>query len=457
MYVKVRLKVHLKVRLKAYLKKSLMLRAVLLLLCFCAISNVSLAQDTGFKIHMPEVVGYFASWKVYGSNTYFVKDMVETGAIDSLTVINYAFSDVRYGKCLPGDDWADYKKEFTAEQSLAGVEDDASMTLKGNFRQLKLLKEQYPKVKIVIALGGGRWSGHFSDLALTEESRAAFVRSCIDMYIHGNLPGLEDGAGAGVFDGIDIDWEYPAVKGYGHRNYRPADTENFTLLLEEFRKQLSAIDKSLILTTAVPAGEDRYSKLELDKIHYYLDWMNVMTYDFRGNFQPQTAHNANLYLSAEDPYTKAISINTTVRDYLDAGVPAHKLIIGIPLYGVGWSGVGSRNNGLFQASNRAGGVRTYKRMVEYLEDDYVRYFDDDAKSSWIYDGHTFYTFEDIDVINLKLDYVRELGLRGAMFWTIDGDHTEESLITEAYTNLYSENFSEYCINSCGDGLANSSE
>ncbi len=431
--------------------KTILLYFFVSLFCFAS------AQQTGFKIHMPEVVGYFASWKVYGDNTYFVKDMVDSGAIDNLTVINYAFSDVRYGKCLPGDEWADYKKAFTAEQSILEVADEEALELKGNFRQLKILKEKYPHIKVVIALGGGRWSGHFSDLALTDESRKAFVSSCLDMYIRGNLPGLDDGAGAGVFDGIDIDWEYPAVKGYGHRNYRPADTENFTLLLAEFRKQLSAIDKSLLLTTAVPAGEDRFSKIELDKIHYYLDWMNVMTYDFRGNFQPQTAHNANLFVADDDPYIKAISIDSTVQDYLKAGVPAHKLIIGVPLYGVGWSGVVNNNDGLFQASGSAGGVRTYKRMVEYLNDGYVRYFDEDAKSSWIYNGYTFYTFEDIDVINLKLDYVRDQGLRGAMFWTIDGDHTEESLISEAYTNLYTENFADYCILSCGNGLANSSE
>src|SRR5205807_3694219 len=144
--------------------------------------------------------------------------------------------------------------------------------LEGNFNQLKELKAKYKKVKILISIGGWRLSGQFSD-AVKPANLKSFVQSCVDMFIKGNMPGLAPGAAAGIFDGIDIDWEYPAfqrtdTESKGGYTFSPDDTQNYTAMLAEFRKQLGS---NHLLTIAAPAGEDKYSKIQLNRIGQYVD------------------------------------------------------------------------------------------------------------------------------------------------------------------------------------------
>ena len=173
--------------------------------------------------HGSRVVGYFLEWGIYGRG-YRVKDVATSGSAAKLTAINYAFGNVAPDgaggiACKLGDEWADYQVPWTAEQSVTGTEITWPRRILGNFQQLQALKERYPNVKVLISLGGWTWSRYFSDAALTPASRERFVASCIDLFIKGNLPdpgwgGMGGpGAAAGVFDGIDLDWEWPGSDG----------------------------------------------------------------------------------------------------------------------------------------------------------------------------------------------------------------------------------------------------
>jgi chitinase len=181
--------------------------------------------------HAKQIVGYFIEWGVY-ARQYFVKNIVSSGSASKLTTINYAFGNVTNNQCAIADSWADYDMFYDASNSVDGVSDtwDAG-ALRGNFNQLKKLKALYPNIKVVISLGGWTLSGGFSSAA-QPANVSNFVKSCISLFI-------TDPRWAGVFDGIDIDWEYPAACGL--QCGVPEDTRNFTGMLAEFRKQLDTV------------------------------------------------------------------------------------------------------------------------------------------------------------------------------------------------------------------------
>ena len=184
-------------------------------------------------------VGYFTQWGIYG-RAFPVKKLDTSGAASRLTHLNYAFGNVSEdGRCYvdggpgEGDAWADYQRPVPAEESVDGVADAPGQALNGNFSQLAKLKAKHPNLKVLISLGGWSWSTYFSNAARTDASRKAFVASCIDLYIKGNLPVVDGAAGgpgaaAGVFDGIDLDWEWPGCEGEPGNVIRPEDRENFT-------------------------------------------------------------------------------------------------------------------------------------------------------------------------------------------------------------------------------------
>jgi chitinase len=409
-----------------------------------------------------KVVGYFIQWGIYGRG-YAGKNIITSGSAGKLTHINYAFGNVAPDPALPGapitcqsgDPWADYQKTWTAEESVDGVPVVWGEALRGNFQQLKQLKALYPNLKVMISLGGWTWSSHFSNAALTRESREALVKSCVDLFIRGNLPIDADaggpGAGAGVFDGIDIDWEYPAVCGNtcGPEVARPEDTRNFTLLLKEFRRQLDKVGKEnrqhYLLTIAASASPSTFAKLELSKIHKYLDFINVMTYDFHGTWETTTNFHSPLFPSKDDP-SRSFHLTTheTAQAYIDAGVPKGKIVLGVPFYGHGWQGVPDVNHGLYQTGAGAApgtweaGSEDYKVLKAKLEAGvFARYFSKKTKNAWLYDSlnHVFWTYDDPQSLKAKAEYVEDQHLGGVMFWELSGDTPDGELITVLHKQL----------------------
>ncbi|WP_434213128.1 glycosyl hydrolase family 18 protein [[Pseudomonas] boreopolis] len=393
------------------------------------------------------VIGYFTQWGIYGRN-YQVKDIESSGAAGYLTHINYAFGNVRnnvceVGKTIPsnestgegGDAFADYTKSFAAGQSVDGVGDTWDQPLRGNWNQLKKLKAKHPGLKVLISLGGWTWSRGFASAA-RPENRQAFVASCIDAYIRGNLP-VTDGAGgagaaAGVFDGIDIDWEYPAACGLACGTAE--ERQNYTALLAEFRRQLDEVRPGLLLTVAVGAGVDKVRVTDPNLYAASVDYINVMTYDFHGTWDAKTNHHSALFSSPNDPSTgdqRYYNSNDAIQAFLDRGVPASKLNLGIGFYGRGWTGVSSANNGLYQNGSAAPG--TYEAGNE----DYkvlrgragTSYIDAQARAHWKYDGNTFWSYDNPAMVTEKMNYVKVQGLGGAFFWEFSGDYQGELLRT----------------------------
>ena len=386
-------------------------------------------------------VGYFAQWGIYGRG-FTVKSMDTLGQAAKLTTVNYAFGNIGAdGRCFQanalgqGDAYADYQKSFDAGSSVSGVADTWNQPLKGNFNQLKQLKAKYPDLSVQISLGGWTYSKYFSDAALTAASRSALVSSCIDLFLKGNLPQIGGdpsggpGSAFGVFDGIDIDWEWPASGGNAGNVIRPEDKQNFTLLLAEFKRQMAAygstVGRSYKLSAFLPADPAKITAgFEVPQIFSSLDWGTVQGYDFHGAWEGTTNHQGNLYAAAGDPSPTKFSGDLAISTYTSRGAPAAKLLLGVPYYGRGWTGVAAgTRNGLFQPGSAATG--TYEPGIE----DYkvlknrpgTRYRDTAAGALWLYDGTNWWSYDDPQVVAQKTAYVKSKGLGGVMVWELDGD------------------------------------
>jgi chitinase len=407
------------------------------------------AAPTRDGIQGKQLVAYYTEWGIYGKN-YVVKNIVTSGTAGKVTVVDYAFSNISSDdKCAIADAWADYQKPFSADQTVNGQADTWTQPLAGNFNQLKELKALYPNLKIMISIGGWTESTNFSSAA-SPANRAAFVQSCIDMFLNGNLPGeTTPGVAAGIFDGIDIDWEYPDNPGNGNP-YGPQDIQNYTGLLAEFDSQLDTLGKQThkhyLLTTDTPSGQDKYGVLQLGQASRYVDWFNLLTYDMHGPWDATgpTDFNAPLFDSPADPSAppaNTYSANHAVMDYIAAGVPPHKIVLGVPFYGHGWTNVPNANHGLYQSSPStqpapatfADGTEDFK-VLESLPG-YTGYRDPITQSYWIFDGTTFWSFDDPQTMTLKTAYIRSLGLGGAMFWSLDSDDASGTLVSALYNGL----------------------
>ena len=390
------------------------------------------------------VVGYFTQWSIYRRN-YLVRDVEKSGAAEAMNVINYAFAAPDENlRCASLDTFADYGKRFEASESVDGVADTVAQPLKGNFNQLLKLKQMHPHLRVLISLGGWTQSFRFSDAALPE-NRAAFVASCIDMFMRGNVaPGI---SAAGVFDGIDVDWEYPGSCGETCSSRPAEDVANFTALLAEFRAQLEALENETLaatgtrpeylLTIAAPAGAAHYGPIQLGNIQSSLDWINIMAYDFHGSWEPAgpTNHHAALYPSTCESVSGDWG-DKAVRAYIAAGVPGSKLLLGVPFYGRGWRGVAAVNEGLCQP---AGGVPrgVYEKGINDYEvlDAQGRTDFYGGGTHWTFNGSEFWSYDDAQSLGVKARYVNEGMLRGLMFWELSGDAPDGRLLKSLRQSL----------------------
>ncbi|HEY6595090.1 MAG TPA: glycoside hydrolase family 18 protein [Asanoa sp.] len=396
-------------------------------------------------------VGYFTQWGIYG-RAFPVKKLDTSGAAARLTHVNYAFGNVSQdGRCFEanipgeGDAWADYQRPVSAEESVDGVADAWGEPLNGNFDQLRKLKAKHPDLKVLMSLGGWTWSTYFSNAALTEASRRAFVSSCIDLFVKGNLPLLDGpdgsggpGAAAGVFDGFDIDWEWPGSAGDVGNVIRPEDKQNFTKLVAEFRRQLDAYGrtngKHYELTAFLPANPATMDAgFEGDQIFRYLDFATVQGYDFHGPWELRANQQSALRVPAGAPDNPDFSAEVAIGAWRDRGAPARELVLGIPYYGHGWTGVTGGRNGLFGDATGAApatwepGSEDYKVLRTKLDQGYTLYRDVRAGHAWLYDGNTFWTYDDPAVVLQKALWIRAYGLGGAMVWSLDGDDDNATL------------------------------
>ncbi|WP_129306539.1 glycoside hydrolase family 18 chitinase [Streptomyces sp. L2] len=364
-------------------------------------------------------LGYFTDWGIYARN-YNVKNLVTSGSAAKITHINYAFGNVTGGKCAIGDSYADYDKAFTADQSVSGVADTWDQPLRGNFNQLRELKAKYPNLKVIWSFGGWTWSGGFGEAA---KNPAAFAQSCYDL--------VHDPRWSDVFDGIDIDWEYPNACGLSCDTSGP----------DAFKNVMSALRAkfgSELVTAAVTADGSAGGKIDASDYagaSKYVDWFNVMTYDFFG------AWDAKGPTAPHSPLTSYSGMPKEDFDTADAmakfkaqGVPADKLLIGIGFYGRGWTGVTQDAPG-GTATGAATG--TYEAGIEdyHVLKNSCPVTGTIAGTAYAHCGSNWWSYDTPSTIKSKMAWAKNQGLGGAFFWEFSGDTSDGELVSALSSGL----------------------
>lgn len=272
-----------------------------------------------------------------------------------------------------------------------------------NLAGLTALRGDNPELKILIAAGGWDGSIYFSDVASTAGRREVFAQSCLELILEYGL------------DGIDINWEYPVSGGAEGIIHRPEDRENFTLLLRVLREKLDRqgrLDgKEYCLTATGAASEGFLKKIEPSAVAAVTDYIFLMAYDYSGPWAERTGFNAPLD-----------RVKKSARAYLDGGIPAEKLVLGMPLYGHRYQDASPANNGLNSVFSSASSV-TYDAVVrEYLTDGaYTLRRHSSAASPYLFGRNTFVSYDDPESIAAKASLARELGLAGIGFWELSQD------------------------------------
>ncbi len=342
------------------------------------------------------VVAYVAGYRDFDFSTI---------QADKITHINYAFVNV-----------VDGQVHFDASI-------DNTPLKKDDIAKLNALKKINPDLKVLVSVGGWTWSGGFSDAALTAESRRKFAASAaafVDAY---------------DLDGIDIDWEYPNSPGAGNV-YRAQDVHTFTLLLQAVREELDRLSarkpdhRHYLLTIATGSSQRYVNNTELGQLQRYLDFLNIMTYDFYHGGDHRTGHHSNFRASSSPDRDKNNIINA-VDLHVKAGVPPHKINLGIPFYGRKWTGVKSgENHGLFQEAESVGDIVFYRQIVPCLRNDaYQQCWDESAQAPYLWNPEeaTFISYENARSMAAKVRYLKEKDLGGVMFWEYSDDYQGELL------------------------------
>jgi chitinase len=411
----------------------------------------------------PLIVGYFGQWGLYNDPQYTLKDLAANNKAAMLDQLNYAQGFVTGGHCSVADPNADLNHIFAAADSVNGQPDDPTAPFRGHFHQLAELKHAYPRLKVVISL-----EGRASDFAFDAqpENRQAFIASCIDLFVKGNL--APNVSVPGLFDGIDVDWEYP----------QGPDAANFLALLTELRQQMNLVRPGLKLTIAVGPSPRMYQGTDFTAVSAQVDEVGLMTYDLAGPWMRTTGFIAPLYSvprpsEPQGQLNDAALIRTpaptgvnptasttpaanaampagslpestpaprpppaggaagSARAFLAAGVPPAKLLLGVPFYGYGWTQVPEVGNGVFQEGNPVRGDRPY-RYIQSLFANSTVYRDPVSQTPWLFDGDAFWTFDDPISIRAKAAYVLDHNLGGLMIWELSDDTPQAALLTAAH-------------------------
>jgi chitinase len=363
-------------------------RLILLLIAPLCLLTINVSAQKNQK-HV--IIGY-----VTGSRNGFI----DTTMIDAkkLTHINYAFVSCRNNRAI-----------------LSRPQVDSV-----NFRYLVSLKKVNPSLKVLISIGG--WGGcrYFSDAALSDTSRQAFAASAAAIIGKYNL------------DGVDIDWEYPDDIGAGNI-FRSVDKYNYTLLFQALRKNLDSLTNithhTYLLTAAVGGFKRFLQQTEMGRAQRYLDYLNLMTYDYSQDSLHMAIHHTNLYPSKKYVVANQNSVQKTVRDFERAGVPSSKLVVGIAFYGRGETVVNAYLNGLgskLTEQHARGGGYTFLKDSLINQKGFKYYRDKDAKAPYLFNPTTlqFITFDDEWSVRNKCKFVVKHNLAGVMFWEYSSDKKE---------------------------------
>ncbi|KFY67342.1 hypothetical protein V497_00455 [Pseudogymnoascus sp. VKM F-4516 (FW-969)] len=394
--------------------------AILLVLCSCFFSNTSSfvqrRTPTQPKNNSYRNVAYYVNWAIY-ERQFFPQEILA----DKLTHVLYAFANIdpETGTVFLSDQNADTDLRFQNDPI-----GNADSNLYGCLKQLYILKKKNRHLKVLLSVGGWTYSANFATPAGTASGRSTFALSAVSLVQNLGL------------DGLDIDWEYPADV---------TQANNFVLLLQAVRNALDAYGNSLsppyhfTLTIACPAGPSNYEKLLIAEMDQYVDFWNLMAYDYVWSGSLKTGHQANLF-SASDESTPFNTL-TAVNYYTSKGVAPQNIVLGMPIYGR-----------VFDATAGAGlpfvgvgpgqwevGVYDFKALPLAGAKEH---FDSKLGLSYSYDAtkREFISYDNIAVVNQKAAWIQKMELGGAMWWESSADALgSKSLITSVYLVLGGKN------------------
>ena len=299
----------------------------------------------------------------------------------------------------------------------------------GCVKQLYLLKKANRNLKVLLSIGGWTYSTNFAAAASTDETRSTFAKTSVAL--------MKDWG----FDGVDIDWEYPKDE---------TEAQNFVDLLKAVRQELDNYAKDnapgyhFLLTIASPAGPQNFEKLKFADMAAELDFFNLMAYDYSGSWDTIAGHQANLHAGDGSTNSTPFSTDAAVAGHIDGGVPAEKLVLGMPIYGRSFEqtdGPGTPFNGVGEGSWEKG-VWDYKALPRPGA---TETYDDGVGATYSYDpgAKEFISYDTADMVKRKVDYLKGKGLGGSMFWEASADRTDDqSLIGTSFTSLGSLDTSE---------------
>ncbi|MET8127634.1 glycoside hydrolase family 18 chitinase [Streptomyces sp. NPDC005065] len=372
--------------------------------------------DPGSKVKL----GYFTEWGVYDRN-FHVKNLETSGSAAKITHINYSFGNVTGGQCAIGDAYAAYQKTYDAASSVDGTADTWDQPVAGNINQLRELKKKHPGLKVLWSFGGWTWSGGFTQAA---QNPTAFANSCYNL--------VEDPRWADVFDGIDIDWEYPNACGLSCDSSGAAAFKNVVSALR------TKFGSSNLVTAAITA--DASSGGKIDATDYagaaqYVDWYNVMTYDFFGAWDADgpTAPHSPLTSYSGIPLD-GYNSDAAITKLKGKGIAGSKLNLGIGFYGRGWTGVTQATPGGTATGPAPGkyeqGIEDYKVLKTSCPSTGTI-----AGTAYAKCGSNWWSYDTPATIAGKMTYVKNQGLKGAFFWEFSGDTSNGELVSAIDSGL----------------------
>lgn len=401
------------------------------------------SSDLSSSPSTPIVAAYFPEWGIYGRDV-----QIADVPADRLTHLIYAFARIDpSGRLGLFDSYAATEKRFTEAADAVGGEADqwyyapedprSRETVWGNFHQIASLKELHPHLRTSIAIGGWTLSGNFSTSFDTAAEREVFADSVLTFLRTYTM-----------FDGVDFDWEYPGGGGLESNAVAAADGANYVAALQLVRQKLNGLEaetgRTYEISVASAAGSDKIPNFNLPELKEFVDFFNVMTYDFHGTWESATGHQAALQGDAI-----GYDIRTAIDLYLQAGVDPGRIVLGLPAYSRAWSGVqssadeygvedygyGDAAGGAAPGSFEAGVVDYKDLLAQYRAGGWQLVWDDNAQAAYLWqpERQIFSSFETPATVALKSAWAREQGLGGVMFWDLSNDAAGdgESLVAAA--------------------------
>lgn len=346
-------------------------------------------------------VVYFANWLVY-ARKHFAADI----PVDQVSHVFYAFChiDANTGKLKFTDEWCDLQLPMADPR-------DPLKKVEGSIAQLQALKQTHRHLKAVLSIGGWATEGQFQGMVALKDKLKAFITLCGDFIKKYK------------FDGIDVDWEYP----------QKHEMALFVELLAGIRRELDSIRPGLSLLIAAPAGMDKLAQFDFKGIDRYLDFWNVMCYDFAGGWSTKTGYHANLFGDNGD---NPLNCDDVIKYYIKHGIHPSRLVMGMPLYGRNFFGAATGDIGAPFTKERGPNPPVDQDTVDYNKLIPGQQNMDPRKvGALVYDpkAHLFITYDDVQCTRIKARYIQLNGLGGGMWWDLAGDTKDpQTLLVQTF-------------------------